>query len=38
MAYLMLKYKDKEKEGRATDVEALAYLYTASLTQPLPDC
>ena len=33
----MLKYKDKEKEARATDVEALAYLYTASLSSPIPD-
>lgn len=37
LAQLMLKYKGKEKENRATDVEALAYLYTASLSQPLPD-
>ena len=37
IAYLMLKYKRKEKESRATDVEALAYLYTASLSGPLPD-
>ncbi|MFC1562750.1 hypothetical protein ACFL4Z_01720 [candidate division KSB1 bacterium] len=35
MAQSILKYKGKEKEGRATDVEALAYLYTASLSQPL---
>jgi hypothetical protein len=33
----MLKYKGKEKEGRATDIEALAYLYTASLSGPIPD-
>ena len=33
----MLKYKGKEKENKATDVEALAYLYTASLARPLPD-
>ena len=33
----MLKYKGKEKEGRAIDFEALAYLYTASLSGPLPD-
>ena len=37
MAYQMLKYKGKEKEGRATNVEALAYLYTASLSGPMPD-
>ena len=37
MAHLMLKYKDKEKEDKSTDVEALAYLYTASLAQPLPN-
>jgi hypothetical protein len=37
MAQLMLKYKGKEKEGRATNVEALAYLYTASLSGPMPD-
>jgi len=35
MAYQMLKYKGKEKEGRATNVEALAYLYTASLSGPM---
>lgn len=37
IAYLMLKYKGKEKEGRSIDFEALAYLYTASLSRPLPD-
>ena len=37
MVYQMLKYKGKVKENRATDVEALAYLYTASLAQPMPD-
>ena len=33
----MLNYRGKEKEDRATDVEALAYLYTASLSGPMPD-
>ena len=37
MAQLMLKYKGKEKEDKSTDIEALAYLYTASLAQPMPD-
>lgn len=37
MAQLMLKQKGIEKEDKATDVEALAYLYTAGLSGPLPD-
>ena len=35
MTQLMLTYRGKEQEGRSTDVEALAYLYTASLAIPL---
>ena len=31
----MLVQQGKEKEGKATDIEALAYLYTASLSVPL---
>ena len=31
----MLKYSGREKEDLATDVEALAYLYTAGLSAPL---
>ena len=31
----MLKTKGKVKENKATDIEALAYLYTANLTIPL---
>ena len=37
LSQLMFKYKGKEKEGRATNVETLAYLYTASLSGPMPD-
>jgi len=35
MIELMKKYKGNNQQGRATDIEVLAYIYTASLANPL---